>query len=283
MTSAAQRLVFRDAFIYSPDVPFATSLIVDGGCVSWIGGDAGLTGQLLPDDQIVECQGALVTPAFFDAWLSDSRTIAPDFVGGLLNADPEALIMCSGLGLAGTPVAATGLDQYGGRSHPVVRLSDTTEVTDQAIRTWLETRTFVVTDPTCDPALAQRLLAQGVPFALGSRDASPEVGNAWHWVRSLVFGENGGISGRAAFNCVTRSGWRLAGLPDRGVLRVGAPADLNLWMTDHLAVQVPDERVRAWSTDVRAGTPPLPDLSPGAELPELVGRARGAEFEDLRS
>ena len=32
-------------------------------------------------------------------------------------------------------------------------------------------------------------------------------------------------------------------------------------------VQAPDDRIQAWSTDPRSGTPGLPDLSPGADLP----------------
>jgi hypothetical protein len=32
-------------------------------------------------------------------------------------------------------------------------------------------------------------------------------------------------------------------------------------------VQAPDDRVARWSTDPRSGTPGLPDLSPGVDLP----------------
>jgi hypothetical protein len=47
----------------------------------------------------------------------------------------------------------------------------------------------------------------------------------------------------------------------------GAPADYAVWRTEELVVQAPDDRVARWSTDPRSGTPGLPDLSPGGDLP----------------
>ena len=69
------------------------------------------------------------------------------------------------------------------------------------------------------------------------------------------------ISARAAFTAHTRGGWRAAGIDDAGTLAEGAPAHLAIWKVDEYSVKVPDDRVRAWSTDVRSGTAPLPDLS----------------------
>ncbi|MGG8408559.1 amidohydrolase, partial [Streptomyces sp. 12297] len=56
-----------------------------------------------------------------------------------------------------------------------------------------------------------------------------------------------------------------------GVLVPGAPADYALWQTGELVVQAPDDRVARWSTDPRSGTPGLPDLTPGRELPVCLG------------
>ena len=47
------------------------------------------------------------------------------------------------------------------------------------------------------------------------------------------------------------------------VLAVGAPATYAIWEPGPLAVQAPDGRIAAWSTDPRSGTPPLPDLTSG--------------------
>ena len=68
------------------------------------------------------------------------------------------------------------------------------------------------------------------------------------------------ISARAAFTAHTRGGWRAVKDDRAGVIAEGAPAHLAIWSVDQYAITVPDDRVRAWSTDVRSGTPPLPDL-----------------------
>lgn len=69
------------------------------------------------------------------------------------------------------------------------------------------------------------------------------------------------ISARAAFAAHTRGGWRAAGDDHNGVIAEGLPANIAIWSVDNYTIKIPDERVRAWSTDVRSGTPPLPDLS----------------------
>lgn len=49
----------------------------------------------------------------------------------------------------------------------------------------------------------------------------------------------------------------------------GARASYAIWEVDSLAVQTPDSRTAAWSTDVRARTPLLPYLD-GQTLPRLI-------------
>ncbi|MEU2791008.1 amidohydrolase family protein [Streptomyces sp. NPDC007100] len=112
------------------------------------------------------------------------------------------------------------------------------------------------------------LLRAGVPLALGS-DSPVTPLDPWGTVRAAVFHRTGGhgISARAAFTAHTRGGWRAVGRDDAGVLVPGAPADYAVWRTGDLVVQAPDERVERWSTDPRSGTPGLPDLTPGRDLP----------------
>lgn len=71
------------------------------------------------------------------------------------------------------------------------------------------------------------------------------------------------ISARAAFTAHTRGGWRAVRDDVAGVIDEGAPAHLALWQADSYHVNIPDDRIRAWSTDERSGTPALPDLSTG--------------------
>ncbi|QGV81683.1 amidohydrolase [Streptomyces ficellus] len=112
------------------------------------------------------------------------------------------------------------------------------------------------------------LLRAGVPLAFGS-DSPVTPLDPWGTVRAAAFHRTPEhrISVRAAFTAHTRGGWRATGRDDAGVLVPGAPADYAVWRADELVVQAPDDRVARWSTDPRSGTPGLPDLTPGADLP----------------
>ncbi|MET9104406.1 amidohydrolase [Streptomyces antibioticus] len=112
------------------------------------------------------------------------------------------------------------------------------------------------------------LLRAGVPLAFGS-DSPVTPLDPWGTVRAAAFHRSPGhgVSVRAAFTAHTRGGWRAVGRDDAGVLVPGAPADYAVWRTDELVVQAPDDRVARWSTDPRSGTPGLPDLTPGRDLP----------------
>ncbi|GAA2369959.1 amidohydrolase [Streptomyces cuspidosporus] len=115
------------------------------------------------------------------------------------------------------------------------------------------------------------LLRAGVPLALGS-DSPVTPLDPWGTVRAAAFHRTPEhrVSARAAFTAHTRGGWRAIGRDDAGVLVPGAPADYAVWRTGELVVQVPDTRLAGWSTDPRSGTPGLPDLTPGAQLPVCV-------------
>ncbi|MBT2504878.1 amidohydrolase [Streptomyces sp. ISL-98] len=112
------------------------------------------------------------------------------------------------------------------------------------------------------------LLRAGVPLAFGS-DSPVTPLAPWGTVRAAAFHRTPEhrVSVRAAFTAHTRGGWRAVGRDDAGTLVPGAPADYAVWRADELVVQAPDDRVARWSTDPRSGTPGLPDLTPGAELP----------------
>ncbi|WP_329524391.1 amidohydrolase [Streptomyces jietaisiensis] len=112
------------------------------------------------------------------------------------------------------------------------------------------------------------LLRAGVPLALGS-DSPVTPLDPWGTVRAAAFHRTPEhrVSVRAAFTAHTRGGWRAVGRDDAGVLVPGAPADYAVWRTGELIVQAPDDRVARWSTDLRSGTPGLPALTPGRDLP----------------
>lgn len=122
------------------------------------------------------------------------------------------------------------------------------------------------------------LSSAGVILAFGS-DAPVLPINPWHSVRAAAFTHNPDhrISVRAAFAAHTRGGHRAAGDDIAGVLVPDAPAHFAIWEPTDLVVQAPDDRISAWSTDPRSGTPGLPDVSPGAVLPTCVRTVRAGE------
>ncbi len=127
------------------------------------------------------------------------------------------------------------------------------------------------------------LLRAGVPLAFGS-DTPVTPLDPWGTVRAAAFHRTPEhrISVRAAFTAHTRGGWRATGRDDAGILAPGAPADYAVWRTDELVVQAPDDRVARWSTDPRSGTPGLPDLTPGRDLPVCLRTVVGGRTVFVR-
>ncbi|MET8576368.1 amidohydrolase [Streptomyces sp. NPDC005012] len=127
------------------------------------------------------------------------------------------------------------------------------------------------------------MLRAGVPLAFGS-DSPVTPLDPWGTVRAAAFHRTPEhrVSVRAAFTAHTRGGWRAVGRDDAGVLVPGAPADYAVWRTGELIVQAPDDRVARWSTDPRSGTPGLPDLTPGSELPVCLRTVVGGETVFVR-
>ena len=121
------------------------------------------------------------------------------------------------------------------------------------------------------------LAGAGVPLAFGS-DSPVTPFDPWAAVSAAVHHHEPSerISARAAFRAHTRGGWRAARLMHTGAgeIRLGAPASLALWSAGTLAVQAPDGRIAAWSTDPRAGTPLLPEVGPGIERPVCLRTLR---------
>ncbi|MFF5663361.1 amidohydrolase [Streptomyces griseofuscus] len=127
------------------------------------------------------------------------------------------------------------------------------------------------------------LLRSGVPLTFGS-DSPVTPLDPWGTVRAAAFHHTPEhrVSVRAAFTAHTRGGWRAIGRDDAGVLVPGAPADFAVWRTGELVVQAPDDRVARWSTDPRSGTPGLPDLTPGGELPRCLRTVVGGRTVFVR-
>lgn len=117
-------------------------------------------------------------------------------------------------------------------------------------------------DPSAHDQPLAPLLSAGAQVSFALDPSAP-----WTTLRAAVYGSSTGISARAAFNAATRFGFRAVGRFEGGVLAPGAEATAVRWEVGELVVQVADERLAAWSTDPRSGTPGLPDLSGDSPLP----------------
>ena len=65
--------LYRGGHVRTPDHPAATALLVRGGAVAWIGADDAAPGGS-DDVEVVDLDGALVTPAFVDAHVHATST-----------------------------------------------------------------------------------------------------------------------------------------------------------------------------------------------------------------
>ncbi|ROR45700.1 amidohydrolase [Kitasatospora cineracea] len=75
MTERTDRTVLlRGGNVYSPADPFATAMLVEGQHVAWVGSDGAAEAYADTVDEIVELDGALVTPAFVDAHVHATST-----------------------------------------------------------------------------------------------------------------------------------------------------------------------------------------------------------------
>ncbi|WOC14079.1 amidohydrolase [Gordonia sp. MP11Mi] len=124
------------------------------------------------------------------------------------------------------------------------------------------------------------LARAGVALAFSSDAPVCDI-DPWSTIRAAVHHHTptNAISPRAAFAACTRGGWRAGGINDglTGTLVPGAPAHYAVWDADELVVAASHRGVQRWSTDPRSRVPALPDVAPGARLPECVRTVIGGQ------
>lgn len=306
--AGAERVLLRGGFVYSPADPFATAMLVHGPQIAWVGSDGAALALADGVDEVVELDAALVTPAFVDAdarptvprglaelrraaaaagiaalhVLGDPPTDGADGGSGPLvtswssaaDGEPAAFDVADRAALAGVLAAAQRAATDGGApSRGGLRLHGVpgAEPADIAVIAELGATVVLAPDPSVGfagvPVAA--LAAAGIPLAFGSGGGSLDP---WATMRAAVHHPDPDqrISSRAAFAAHTRGGWRAAGDPEVGTLVPGAVAHYVVWEVGDLIVEAPDDRIQAWSTDPRSGTPGLPDLGPGAAAPRCL-------------
>ena len=99
---AQRTTLLRGGEVHSPADPFATAMVVERGHVAWVGSEGAADAFADGVDEVVDLEGALVTPAFTDAHVHTTAT-------GLA---------LTGLDLSGAGTLADALRARTGRTAP---------------------------------------------------------------------------------------------------------------------------------------------------------------------
>ncbi|WP_344520654.1 amidohydrolase family protein, partial [Streptomyces rectiviolaceus] len=67
-------VLLRGGDVHSPADPFATAMVVERGHVAWVGSEGAADAFADGVDEVVDLEGALVTPAFTDAHVHTTST-----------------------------------------------------------------------------------------------------------------------------------------------------------------------------------------------------------------
>ncbi len=122
-----------------------------------------------------------------------------------------------------------------------------------------------------------RYVQNGIPLLLGS-DAPVTSINPWLSIKAALNMNqpHQSLSSRAAFRAHTTDGYRRIGNHRPHEIEVGSPADVVLWRIDSLNVVAAPEFASTWSTDVRSGVAPIPNLD--NQLPKCLLTISSGKF-----
>ncbi|MDL2425164.1 hypothetical protein M2C68_21580, partial [Pseudomonas sp. BAgro211] len=67
MSDERRLTLYRNRSVYSAADPFASAMLVDGGTVAWLGSEQAATSLQYPTMELVDLDGALVSPGFVDS------------------------------------------------------------------------------------------------------------------------------------------------------------------------------------------------------------------------
>ncbi|NEB74145.1 amidohydrolase family protein, partial [Streptomyces sp. SID14478] len=71
---STRTVLLRRGEVHSPADPFATAMVVEAGHVAWVGSEGAADAFADGVDEVVDLDGALVTPAFTDAHVHTTST-----------------------------------------------------------------------------------------------------------------------------------------------------------------------------------------------------------------
>ncbi|MFB7742958.1 amidohydrolase [Streptomyces sp. NPDC056132] len=184
--AARRTVLLRGGDVHSPADPFATAMVVERGHVAWVGSEGAADAFASGVDEVVDLEGALVTPAFTDAHvhttatglaltgldLSSARTLAEalDAVRAHAAARPDdKVLLGNGWDAARWPE----------RRHPSRAELDAATGGRPLYLPRIDVHSAVVTTGLLD-------LVPGVRDLPGYRDGEPLTGAAHHAVRAAA-------------------------------------------------------------------------------------------------
>lgn len=115
--SNPRTVLFRGGDIYTPADPFATAMLVVDDTVAWVGSNDAAAGHAPSADEVVELDGALVTPSFVDAHTHVTETglalAGLDLHDATSLADVLRRVEDAARRGGGRPILGTGWDERG--------------------------------------------------------------------------------------------------------------------------------------------------------------------------
>ena len=110
-------VLLRNGIVYSPTDPFATAMLTVGERVAWVGQDGAANAHADGVDEVVDLDGALVTPAFVDSHVHVLGTALADYGADVAGAtsltDFLDRVGSYAAGHPGEPVGGQGWDEHG--------------------------------------------------------------------------------------------------------------------------------------------------------------------------
>lgn len=194
-------ILYRGGRVFCPGQPRATALLVRGGRIAWLGED----GQAPSADEVVELDGALVTPAFVDAHVHATDTGL--VLSGLdLSGVRSAAELCAAVAevAAGAPADAVVLGHGWDESRWGDRRLPSAAELDRAAGG----RRVYLSQASVHSALCSAALLAAAPEVVGlpGYDGSGWVRrDAHHVVRRVALGSIGAAQRRAAQRVALRA------------------------------------------------------------------------------
>ncbi|MDQ1030900.1 putative amidohydrolase YtcJ [Streptomyces umbrinus] len=186
-TATSRTVLLRGGEVHSPADPFATAMVVERGQVAWVGSEGAADAFADGVDEVVDLEGALVTPAFTDAHVHTTATglalTGLDLSAARTLTEAMALVReFAATRPADRVLLGHGWDasRWPERRHPWRDELDEVTGGRPLYLSRIDVHSAVVTTALLD-------MAPGVRRAAGFEDGEPLTRDAHHAVRAAAF------------------------------------------------------------------------------------------------